>query len=521
MATTILPTFTNSSAVQSSVTETEAYIVKNQTFVIYYLLGDIIMRNDSSLKLLPLLSGLIVCGFSSFILFFYYLIVVVFRLRNSLPLNVYINVPVLPARAGSWSFFFAAWGIMLLSVLFVVLIFVGLENSPPSKRALRKTINNIAEQPKYQYGLMAALFLCAAALAITTGFRHDYVAFSLQWAAILQGADPWNLDDSIPVNAYGPLFNTLAILFAIHPLAPKLLFCVAWLGSAAYLVKVLSQRYRKSPLVMLAGVFCLFLNPFFWLTISEYGLFDILPAISCLGAIALSSRRRFYWAGFILGIGVLLKFYPIVLLPFLMVESRRLKIAPALSCIGTVGLGFLISVVVWGQSTFSPFLFAHERESKTLSIFMFLRGKISPLRLFVDQPNLDAYSTYAIVLFVGLVLILVWTRKLEISLSAIAGMLTTLAFYKVGHSQFYTSIFLMIPFWYATSRLPEPEKGKILLPFSLLLAWLVVLQLAYNLFGGMLEGPWIHLRDVVGLPTFGLECWSVISAIRYGGCLRR
>ena len=180
--------------------------------MIYYLLGDIIMRNDSSLKLLPLLSGLIVCGFSSLILFFYYLIVVVFRLQNSLPLNAYLNVPVIPARARSWSFFFAAWGIMLLSLLFVVLIFVGLENSPDAKRMLRNLIQNIANKPEYQYALIAVLFVCAAALAIATGFRHDYVAFSLQWAAILEGADPWNLDDSIPVNAYGPLFNTLAVV---------------------------------------------------------------------------------------------------------------------------------------------------------------------------------------------------------------------------------------------------------------------------------------------------------------------
>ncbi|KOP22560.1 hypothetical protein AMR41_30855 [Hapalosiphon sp. MRB220] len=468
------------------------------------------MRNHCYLN--PLL---ILCGLNVVIFAIYYFVVVVLRPLNHLPINVNIQVPVNPEPVNSWSFFFFAWVVIILSLVFVGLLFAYLVNNSTATTNVRRLISIITTPTIGTAGLIL-LFIFIASLAILTGFRHDYVAFTSQWSAILKGADPWNLEESIPVNAYGPLFNILALFFAIHPLAPKLLFCLAWLGVSVYLIKILSRRYREEPLVMLAGIFYVFINPFFWLTIAEYGLFDILPSIGCLIAIALSTKRRFYLSGLVLGIGVLFKYYPIVLLPLLMIDGRKLRFSPALSCIGTIISGLLISVAVWGMSTFSPILFASERESKVLSIFMFLRGKASPLRLFTDQPNLDAYSTYAMVLFVTLVFFLVWITKVEISLAAIIGILTALTFYKVGHSQFYTSIFLMVPFWYATSTLSETRKLKILLPIGLLLAWLIALQLVYNLFGGMWQKPWIYLRDIVGLPTFVIECWSVISVIHYG-----
>ncbi len=468
------------------------------------------MRNHRYLN--PLL---ILCGLNVVVLVIYYFVVVVSRLRNHLPLEPSTNVPVSPEQVNSWSFFFIAWVVIILSLIFMGLLFTYLANNPTAKTNIKGLIRIIATPTVAAAGL-TLLFILIASLAVLTGFRHDYVAYTSQWSAILKGADPWDLGEKIPVNAYGPLFNILALLFAIHLLAPKLLFCLAWLGVSVYLIKVLSRHYREEPLIMLLGIFYMFINPFFWLTIAEYGLFDILPAICCLSAIALNTRRRFYLSGSVLGIGVLLKYYPIVLLPFLMIDGRRLRIFPALSCIGTIVSGLLISIAIWGMSTLSPILFASGRESKLLSIFRFLRGKVSPLNLFIDNPNLDTYSTYTIVLFVALAFFLVWFRKLEASLGAIIGILTTLTFYKVGHSQFYTCIFLIVPFWYATSKLSETRKRKILLPIGLLLTWLITFQLAYNLFGGMSDKPWGHLRGVIGLPTFVIQCWSVMVTIRYG-----
>ena len=75
--------------------------------------------------------------------------------------------------------------------------------------------------------LVSFLFL---AVTVQTGAVHDYL-FDLQiWAEIRKGHDPWFLVTGIygqySLNAYGPLFNLLAGLAWVHPLAPKLLF--AW-----------------------------------------------------------------------------------------------------------------------------------------------------------------------------------------------------------------------------------------------------------------------------------------------------
>ena len=125
------------------------------------------------------------------------------------------------------------------------------------------------------------------------------------------------------------------------------------------------------------------------------------------------------------------------------------------------------------------------------------------------------------VLFILLAIFLTWFRNIETSLAGIIGMLTALTFYKVGHSQFYTCLFLMIPFWYATSVLPETRKLRILLPSGILLIWIASLQLAYSISAdptgaGFKEKPWFYLRDIIGLPSFLLACWAIITAIHYG-----
>ena len=63
-----------------------------------------------------------------------------------------------------------------------------------------------------------------------------------------------------------------------------------------------------------------FLGPHFWIEIPWLGHFDILVAWSCLGAMLFSRKNKDVPAGICLGLGVLLKFIPIVLFPFLVVR---------------------------------------------------------------------------------------------------------------------------------------------------------------------------------------------------------
>ena len=376
------------------------------------------------------------------------------------------------------------------------------------------------ESPEKVKTGLALLSIGAIFLTSIGAPKHDYQHYIVHWSAILQGSDPWTFPEGVPTNAYGPLYNALAFLYAINPFAPKVFFCITWLVASYYIVNIIFRKFEKENLIILAGILALFLNPFFWILIVSYGSMDILPAVFSLSAIVFRIQRSFILSGAMLGIGVLFKYYPIVLLPFLMIDNRRFQFSLMLSCLGTILFGLLISFAVWGMSTFSPVLFAASRHSKLLSIFRFLRGDYSPLHLFADNPNLDAYSFPAMILFLSIVLYFVWNRKIETPLAAILGFMTALTFYKVGHHQFYTAIFFMVPLWYTHSNLPEPYKNKVLLPLCVFLIWMIILILAF--FSTKGQGPWpikSFLASTIGLPTFILAVWSITAGIYYGGCI--
>jgi hypothetical protein len=56
--------------------------------------------------------------------------------------------------------------------------------------------------------------------------------------------------------------------------------------------------------------------------------FDLLPALVTLGALMLAERKRFLWAYVLLAVGVLLKIYPVFLVPVLMAAQWR-EVVPA------------------------------------------------------------------------------------------------------------------------------------------------------------------------------------------------
>ncbi len=416
---------------------------------------------------------------------------------------------------GFWVLFTLVSGTIVLFLIFIRHLFKIYSTNPEAKNKLAGWINNLmAPSAKVKTGLVL-LGIGVLVLASIIGPIHDHSAYIHHWSAILQGSNPWSFEEGIAKNAYGPLYNTLAYLYAINPALPKLVFCLAWLAASYYTINTFRPKYGEKPLILLAGILAVFLNPFFWIMIVGYGSLDILPAVFCLGAIVFRIQRSFILTGIALGIGVLFKFYPIVLLPFLMLDNRRFRISLMLSCVGVIAFGLLISVAVWGTSTFSPVLFAANRPSKMLSIFRFLRGEYSPLHLFTDNPNLDAYSFPAMVLFLSIVFHFAWSRRIEPPLAALLGFMTTLTFYKVGHHQFYTAIFLMAPLWYTQSELPPSHKFKVFLPMSLFLAWIVILTLLYFITGRY--RPFPFLRPTIGLPTFALAVWSISAGIYYGG----
>jgi hypothetical protein len=364
--------------------------------------------------------------------------------------------------------------------------------------------------------LLSIISLVFLAVTIDWGPIHDYYFYLQMWYEVRQGHDPWFLvvgqNGIVPLNAYGPLFNLLAALMWIVPLAPKLLFAYAYILFSVWQIKsfTTSRRPTGISMVMLTA---LFWNPFPWIEIAIRGHFDILVALFCLGAIRAWTRGHDFRSGICLGLGVLLKFSPVVLLPFLALDRGRLR--PRFLCVAvaTIALGLGLSYAFWGRSTLSPLTFAATRRSNCLSIFRYLRGEYSLLRYFMYNPNLDAMAP--IILFVALLRAWSWyrVRHSDIEAAGVVAVTTTALVYQTGFPQYH-----MVPFalgaWWAV-RYWDVERGRLVRAFAVAcyFGWLAAFEWYYFTIKDGNAFYWKYVEEILGLPTFVIGCAFLTAVV--------
>ncbi len=351
--------------------------------------------------------------------------------------------------------------------------------------------------------LVSLAFLAVTALA---GVQHDYVPDLQIWDEVRRGHDPWWTmgDRHEPLNAYGPLFNLLAPLAWVNPLAPKLLFAYTYVLFAVWLVGDIRARGRLAGLPAV-GLMAWLWNPLPWVEVATFGHFDVLVGVAAVAALegegagATSCRGR-AWPR-----GCCSKYIPLVILPFLAFEGGRFRPRLAIAAALPIVLGLAASGYVWGPSTFLPLSFAATRESRLLSIFRFLRGTESPLHRVWGVPDVDMLSTPCLV--AALLWLWAWCqlRKVDAPSSAVLALLTTLLFYKVGFPQYQIVLFLLFTYW-ATRGPGRPRVG---LPVAIAaagyFAWIAAFDVFYWSIGGFILGPdrpWGRVGEVAGLPTF-------------------
>jgi hypothetical protein len=275
----------------------------------------------------------------------------------------------------------------------------------------------------------------------------DYRDYLDEWNVVLEGGNPW-VDEAN--NAYGPLFNALAPLVWINPIANKLLFAFSYLVYVIWLVKDVALRgelgARSWPWLCLW-----FLNPFPWIEIAYFGYFDVVVGLACLAAVHSLLGKKDGTAGSFLALGILLKFMPIVIVPFLGFNERRLHIRLLGFCVGIVILGFAVSVLVWGTSTFLPLAFAAERTPRW-SIYSVLGSADSLLRLFSDSANFALDWLEKPLLVTAGLGVFGWCvlRRTGPALSAALAILVTLLFYRVGYINYQMVFFVLISYWIAS-----------------------------------------------------------------------
>jgi hypothetical protein len=335
------------------------------------------------------------------------------------------------------------------------------------------------------------------------------------WQEVRLWHDPWFVSvgvfGSYPLNAYGPLFNTLAIPDYFNPVFSKLLFSWAYLLFAIWLIKRPDQAERVSTLGTIVLLIWLW-NPFVWVEIANYGHFDVLVGICSVGALAARIQRRDIVSGICLGIGVLLKYIPIVLLPFLILDEGRIlprrRLLYAATAVILLGMG--ISQSIWGVSVYRPIAFAVERRSDWLSIWRFLHGTHSPLVQHGYAYILE--YLYRPILFLALLRAWSWSRlsKVDIASSAVLAILVTLMFYRVGFPQYQMVLFVLASYWIISMRDEIRQRTPLLVALGCYFGWYALFDLG--------ESTRVVIPDViqdwVGLPTFLLAVALLVCVVR-------
>jgi len=425
-----------------------------------------------------------------------------FHDSSPLPVEHYVNV---------WNTLSRAVELALILHLAIVLFVRAIDRKHSSAR-----VDNAAGVSRINLILLvfSAAFL---GLCIVIGPRGDYVAYIREWRDVLEGSDPWHLIrvDSIfgplfvILNVYGPLFNVLAPFIWITPLANKLLFAFAYLAYVIWLIKDFGPERGLVPLSWPVIVFWL-VNPFSWIEIVVYGHLDVLLALACVAAVHGQMRGKNVFSGASLAIGILLKFLPIVILPFLTFNKRRFHFGLLSTCVALVIAGMLLSVLIWGKSTFAPLIFAATRRPAA-SIYEVLSGAYSPLRLFWAAPNVD-WLEKPLGLAVGLG-VFTWSmvRRIGPALSAVLAVLVTLLFYRLGDIKYQMVLFLLISYW-AVSAWKQLQEHTVL--SALVVGYFSVLAVVDIAIWSGLEG-YTHYSVFVVSFKFLLGCALLATLIQF------
>ncbi len=386
---------------------------------------------------------------------------------------------LLPLLA-SYAIFWTVWAeftipglgrptVIAATLHFAIVFFIGAINrkhlGDPGGAARASTYTNIV------LVVFSAAFL---AFTMLSRVRGDYWSYLQEWHEVLRGNNPWapNLD----FNAYGPLFNVMAPLLWLTPLAPKLLFAFAYVLFVIWLIADFGAGRKLVVLSWPVIVFWL-VNPFPWVEIAYYGQLDVLMAFACVVAIHSQVRGKDIFSGVCLAIGVLLKYLPIVILPFLLFDEHRFRFRSFICCVVVVVSGLFISVLVWGSSTFSPLVFAATRPSFN-SIYAVLSTASSPLRRSGEiirppqPPNPDfspgspnlAWLEKPLGLTAGLgVFMWCMVRQIGPALSGPLAALVTLLFYREGFINYQMMLFFLLSYW-AVSEWERLKTHSILAP---------------------------------------------------------
>ena len=242
-----------------------------------------------------------------------------------------------------------------------------------------------------------------------------------------------------------------------------------------------------------------------------FGEFDVLVGVLCVAAVHAQARRKDGFAGNWLAIGALLKFLPIVLLPFLVFRNRVFLLRLFIWFVATLTCGFALSVAIWGWSTFSPLVFAGAR-APVVSIYN-AAAQLLPL----NELSLTWFEK-PIIALIGLLLFAFFMWKgIEAPLACAVAVLATLLFYRSGWNNYQMVPFLLVSYWAAVNW--KLLSGRFWLNSALIgyFSWLSIMDVVYSIGHRFLDlaSSDALLTDLY-LVRFVLGCALLFGLVRFG-----
>ena len=303
-------------------------------------------------------------------------------------------------------------------------------------------------------------------LSVIGGVQSDYVSYLQQWNLVLSGANLWT--DQAGPNAYGPLHNVFAYLLSISDIAPKILFSVTLVVANGLLLR---EIIRASGVGWALGVYLLTV-PTNFLIISiafTYGVNDGLVAAFIICAIVARVRGHMAFAGCILGIAILLKYYPAFLVPMFALEEGRFRLRLVTAAGIVVALGLAMTIFIWGDKFLAALALGVVRYPNLLSI----------LSSLISYPSLGSYLHvhFLIRYNEGMVLVaeiasifIAWKLDLHWLEASVVGLLAVLLTYKMGNQQYYVPWLFLVASLPLTNQSSGRRLAFICLPFVLFLS---------------------------------------------------
>tara|TARA_B110000858_G_scaffold176932_1_gene211455 strand:- start:2267 stop:3457 length:1191 start_codon:yes stop_codon:yes gene_type:complete len=348
-------------------------------------------------------------------------------------------------------------------------------------------------------------------LTFFSGVVNDYGLYLKNWNISNVGANPWVTEFngiSVRSSSYGPLHTLIGYLALINPLMPKILFGGTSLIVFLLLVSAKNsviKNFKKNDLFIILLLYPLF--PLTIITAYIYGINDSIIALLVIIACKTRQQKKMLITGAVLGLGALLKFYPLLFLTFFSLSSKKgISLKCLLSGITVFCLGMSFSYFIWGIEILNPLMFGADRTPKLLSILKFFNyiNDYYSFYIFDYLINflIDKNSVLILVVVIA-IFIHGYMAEIEWEYISIIGTLLIFATYKVGHPQFYVSWTVLLA-WLITSSVPGSEKNLFawrLLPIAI---YLGIFQSVYFLSGlidnGHLRNNWQIIRDLGSVP---------------------